>query len=57
MKNTEYRVITGISDYELADQVRDALSDNWELQGGVSVVVDPETNTLIWCQALTGFLS
>jgi hypothetical protein len=52
MKYTNYVIFTADEPYYLADQVREYINGSWFLQGGVSVVVDPESNKLIYCQAL-----
>lgn len=47
----KYKAFSGITPYELANKVEQALSDKWDLWGGVSVSSDGQM--IIFCQAMT----
>ena len=48
----EYYIVCQFSLAELEELVNGFLKDGWKCQGAPFAVVDPETNKLIWYQAM-----
>jgi hypothetical protein len=48
----QYLIIRSSEPITLEENVVELIDAGWRLQGGVSVVLDPSTNELLWCQAM-----